>query len=212
MKNLNDTLNEITKAFKQLNKLLFNNKLPEPVLVIQSKKAGSQNAMGWFTLGKIWTDRETGITYHEITVCSETLNKPMSTVLEVLVHEMVHLENKVNGIIDCTLGQFHNEKFKEAAERALLCCKVSRRYGYGLTHASEKLLKLFDMLSIDESAFNLVVTDTEQIEKKRYFMFSYVCSGCGIKFKTKANLAANTVCGNCGGLINKTEDLGGDDE
>ena len=203
MRNLNDTLNEITKAFKQLNEYLFGNALPEPVLVIQSRKAGARNAMGWFTLGKNWTDRETGKSYHEITVCSETLNKPMVTVLEVLVHEMVHLENKIKGIVDCSAGQYHNKKFKEAAERALLICKASRKYGYGLTEPSEKLLKLFDVLSIDESAFNLASTDNSVEERKKYIMFTYVCDGCGIKFKTKANLAPNTQCGNCGGLINK---------
>lgn len=211
MRNLNDTLNEITKAFKQLNEYLFGNELPEPVLVIQSRKAGARNAKGWFKLGKDWTDRETGISYHEITVCSETLNEPLTSVLEVLVHEMVHLENKINGIVDCSAGQYHNKKFKEAAENALLICRASRNYGYGITEPSEKLLKLFDVLAIDESAFNLASSEA-MTDRKQYFMYSYQCDNCGIKFRTKANLADNTVCGTCGGLINKREDIGEEED
>lgn len=214
MKNLNYTLNEITEAFKYLNEELFENKLPETVLVIQSKKAGSRKAMGWFTLGKNWTNMETGVTYHEITVCSETLNQPLSTILEVLVHEMVHLENKSKGIVDCDPGQFHNENFKIAAERALLVCTYSKRYGYGYTRPSAKLKNIFEMLPIDKSAFNLAVDDTATTKSNNYFMYRYACDGCGIKFKTKANLAPNAICGTCGGQINKisNEEEADDDE
>lgn len=203
MKNLNNTLNEITIAFKELNEILFENKLPEPVLVIQSRKAGMRNSMGWMTVGETWTDRETGQKFTEITICSETLNEKLNVVLEVLVHEMVHLKNKCNGIDDCSSSQYHNKNFKEAAEKALLICECrDEKYGYGFTRASDKLIEIFNCLSIDESAFSLA-SDEKVSVSKDYFMFNYKCDNCGITFKTKANLGEDTICLDCGGKINK---------
>ena len=207
--NVNDTLNELTDAFKYFNKYLFANRLPEPVLIIQSKRAGARNAMGWFTLGKNWVDRETGTRHHEITVCAETLNKPINTILAVLVHEMVHLDNKMREIADCSAGQYHNKNFKKAAESALLVCKYTPKYGYGITEPSPQLQELFDLLPIDHDAFNLASADEKFTPQKKYFMYSYRCSGCGITFKTRANLAPGTICGTCGGCINMEKENNG---
>lgn len=187
MKNLNDTLTEIKKAFNELNEYLFNSELAEPILVIQAKKAsGRRNRntlLGWFTIGRVWIDKETGKTNSEITVCAESFNRPLDEILEVLVHEMVHLKNHTKGINDTdSSGRYHNKEFKKAAEEALLECEYSKKYGYGLTKPTPKLSQLFSMLSIDETAFNLALEDEPELEHEVLKMFTYSC-GVHLLFK-----------------------------
>ncbi|MCL2621794.1 MAG: SprT-like domain-containing protein, partial [Firmicutes bacterium] len=144
--NLDRTLKEIKLVFKQINKHMFANRLPEPVLVVQSSKRTKMNALGWFSFGKEWVNKETGERFHEITVCAETLLKPLNQILGVLVHEMVHLYNKINGIDDCSKTQYHNKHFKKTAETFLLEVnqKPDATYGYAFTKPTQKLIELFE--------------------------------------------------------------------
>lgn len=202
-RNLDKTLAEIKLVFIQLNKYMFNGELPEPVFVVQSSRRTKMNAMGWFTFGKIWIDKETGERFNEITICAETLTQPLHRILEVLVHEMVHLYNHTKGIVDCSASQYHNKKFKEAAERCLL--KVNeiphKTYGYAFTEPTQRLKDLLDMVGVDDSAFNVGMAETKP-STKEYSMYSYVCDKCGHKFKTSADLVS-AIHNDCGGTFQK---------
>lgn len=204
--NLDRTLKEIKLAFVQINKHMFEGKLAEPVFVVQSSKRAKVNAMGWFTVGKDWVDKETGEWFHEITICAETLSQPLSAILEVLVHEMVHLYNSMNGIQDCSGSQYHNKKFKTAAEKCYLETNDPPHptYGYGFTKATQKLIDFFELIGIDDEAFNVALPPAPQIIPKEYKMFVYRCDLCGHTFKTSTDLegATHVDCG--GGFVKKT--------
>jgi len=204
-KNLDKTLSEIKNAFVVINKHLFGGSLPEPVLVVQASHRAKMGAMGWFTLGKLWKNKETGECFNEITICSETLTQSLHTILEVLVHEMVHLYCMVNNIKDCSgRGGYHNKLFKQNAEKFLLKTNdiPDKRYGYGYTSPTAELIEFLEMIGIDEEAFNLGET-APYLPPKRYTMHIYDCK-CGASFKTSANLAA-IQCAVCGKEFVKRE-------
>jgi len=205
-KNLDRTLNEIKRSFVVINKHLFEGSLPEPVLIVQASHRAKMGAMGWFTLGKLWVNKETGERFNEITICSETLTQPLNTILEVLVHEMVHLYCMVNNIQDCGRGGYHNKQFKKYAEKFLLKTNdvPDKRYGYGYTKPTQELIDFIEMIGIDEDAFNLGEV-APKVAAKRYPMHVYDCK-CGASFKTSALLAA-IKCGKCGEDFTKREQI-----
>ena len=178
---------------------MFDGKLEEPVLIVQSSSRAKMNALGWFTLGRVWENKETGKTFHEITIAAEALNAPMYSILEVLVHEMGHYWCKENGIKDCSANQYHNKEFKKAANRFWLLTedKPHPRYGYGLTKASDELKTFFDMINLDESAFEISMKEVRP-NKGTSNMNIYLCEGCGKSFKTVVHLSSAS-CAGCGG-------------
>ncbi|MCL1945075.1 MAG: SprT-like domain-containing protein [Firmicutes bacterium] len=200
--NVKDVCTELTIAFRTLNELLFQNKLVEPRIVTQPRKRPNVN--GWLTVDKPWVNTDTGKAYYEITISSQSFNESINDVLGILVHEMVHLSNAMEGIVDCARNQYHNIAFKEAAEAALLICEKIPHYGYMFTQPSERLIKIFDLLPIHDDVFHLEYRNTVVKSKTmQYKMNCYVCDKCGIKFKTRANLALDAKCGDCNGSINK---------
>ena len=202
IKNLDATLTEIKKAFVEVNKWMFEGKLDEPILIVQSSSRAKANALGWFTLGKVWRNKETGQTFHEITICAEALNQPMYVILEVLVHEMVHYWCKIHGIQNCSKSQYHNKNFKAAAEKFLLICedKPHPKYGYAFTKPSQKLLMFFDRMDLDEEAFDIAMDDNEGKKKESSQRHVYLCDGCEKTFKTVCLLTSAT-CAACNGTF-----------
>ena len=200
MKNIDRTLAEIKKAYHEINNWLFEGKLKEPVLLVQSSARAGMRAGGWFAGGKVWQNKETGETFPEITVAAEGLNSSVHWVLSVLVHEMVHYWCKQNGIKDTSKSGYHNKKFKDAAEKFLLKCvdKPCPKRGFQCSEATEKLKNFFDMLDLDEDAFDIGMQAFAPRNKKKYEMYVYECDKCKKTFKAKAKLKT-AECDHCGG-------------
>ena len=139
-------INILTKAFKDFNKQFCEDKLPIPVITVQSK--GRRNAYGWFWAGG-WSQKDGDDRYGrpEINISAELLgNRPLEDVFETLLHEMAHMWNWREGIKDCSAGQYHNKNFKTKAE--LLGLEVSRMENRGwastkLSDLGKKVVKKF---------------------------------------------------------------------
>ena len=64
-----------------------------------------------------WSAKEnSGKALHEVVVVAEYLNRPAEDVVETLLHEAAHAMNFDRGIKDCSRSQYHNARFKVAAE------------------------------------------------------------------------------------------------
>jgi hypothetical protein len=153
--------------------------------------------MGYFTLDKVWTDRDGGRPKHEINLSAEYLNGTMYEISNTLLHEMVHYNNSVNGVKDCN-GQIHNKKFKESAEAVGFIVEKSKKYGFGHTSCGAELIEFIDTnVYPNPDAFEFFRNLPPQPEKetKEKTIFNYVCPQCQKKIKAKAGVRA--ICGNC---------------
>jgi hypothetical protein len=131
---------EIEKALEQFNTILFNGKLENVLITLQTKGRG--NFAGWCWAEK-WAGKESSHT--EINISAEYLTAGYEPLMEVLIHEMAHAINSQNGIKDCSKTQYHNKHFKASAELAGLHVKQGKK-GWAYTSIAkggiaEKALK-----------------------------------------------------------------------
>jgi len=142
-------LGVLQQAFTFFNKTLFHNALPKVVINMAPGKTNPRtgsSTLGWFrptswvtyTTGQNEGGEDTVTTspdpVHEINMCPDPLRSSPQDVLETLIHEMVHLFNCVAKIEDVRKGsQFHNKKFKEAAENAGLEVERQGNRGWAKT-------------------------------------------------------------------------------
>lgn len=140
-------IKELERFFNFFNRKLYDNKLPTPIITIQS--TGRKNALGWF-----WADawkRKKG-DVPEINITAEHLNRGVSDVLETLLHEMVHLDNWHQKIPDCSAAQYHNAAFKRGCEKIELICERGK-HGWNLTSLSGSLSNLIKQGKPNAEAF-----------------------------------------------------------
>lgn len=158
---------ELYNAFNHFNKQFADNKLPKVVITIQ--ESGRRNAYGWFGNG-FWRDTLVGDSVPEINLSAEYLSRGAACLLETLLHEMAHLWNaSVEKVSDCSGGQYHNKKFKAAAERfGLQVSRVSNK-GWAYTSLDEPALKAIESLNPDESLYTGLRRKSVKKPVDRYF-------------------------------------------
>ncbi|WP_455495174.1 SprT-like domain-containing protein [Gemmiger sp.] len=128
------TAGYLEKIFRALNAKYFNGELEEPIITIQS----TPRAYGHVTVAKAWQRGDT--TRHELNIGAGTLARPIENVVATTLHECVHLWNLQNGIQDCSRGgQYHNKKFKAAAEARDLKISYNPRIGWSITEPTDAL-------------------------------------------------------------------------
>lgn len=128
------TAGYLEKIFRALNAKYFNGELEEPIITIQS----TPRAYGHVTVAKAWQRGDT--TRHELNIGAGTLARPIENVVASTLHECIHLWNLQNGIQDCSRGgQYHNKKFKEAAEARDLKISYDPRIGWSITEPTDAL-------------------------------------------------------------------------
>ena len=128
------TAGYLEKIFRALNAKYFNGELEEPIITIQS----TPRAYGHVTVAKAWQRGDT--TRHELNIGAGTLARPIENVVASTLHECIHLWDLQNGIQDCSRGgQYHNKKFKEAAEARDLKISYDPRIGWSITEPTDAL-------------------------------------------------------------------------
>jgi len=143
-------IGELYRAFNHFNKRFADGELPHVVITLQNR--GRRNAYGWFGQG-YWMDRATKDSVHEINLSAEYLARGQSGMLETLLHEMAHLLNASRGVRDCSSGQYHNKKFKIAAEQFGLKVTRTGTRGWAFTSLGEEATQAIDELNMDGSLF-----------------------------------------------------------
>lgn len=187
---LSEVAKSLEELFDLLNGLYFEDKLPAPVITIQS----TPKAYGHCTTKQIWKSENEAM--YEINIGAEFLNRPRENTAATLLHEMVHLHCRVNDINEtCQKGRYHNKTFKLEAEARDLEIGYDRAIGYSPTTPTEvfkqKLAAAgFDM-NVPFARETIIAKKTSDREKPH----KYTCPLCGQEVKTTADL--NIVCGIC---------------
>lgn len=134
----------LERAYRILNRVYFDDSLPEVVITIQS----SQKTYGHITTGKIWKD--SWDSYYEINLSAEHLNRPVENVISTLVHEMCHLYAMENNIKDTSNNhRYHSKRFKAIAEARDLKISYHESIGWSVTEPTEKLIETIKEYHLD---------------------------------------------------------------
>jgi hypothetical protein len=187
MRSIELAVRELERAFGGLAPL-FGRVFPQPVIAIQSR--GRRQALGWFCADK-WQNVADG-DVAEITITAEHLQRPVEEIGEVVVHEMCHYANALDGIKDCTVNQYHNKRFKARAESVGLIVTRGPR-GYAYTSLGDDLRKTVQALDLDPEAFSLFRKPPGQ-KKAPTKMKKWRCDCTIIRAATEVQ-AVCTACG-----------------
>jgi hypothetical protein len=107
--------------------------VPGVVLIAAPSTHRRMNVLGHFSALR-WRGRgDKGDQLHEVVVVAEHLDRTPEDVCETLIHEAAHALNFARGIKDCSASQYHNKKFRDAAETLGLDVTKVPHYGYSLT-------------------------------------------------------------------------------
>lgn len=146
---LADVIVQLESIFSKLNELLFESKLSKPVITVASN-GRRKNVLGWCSTVKVWLG-DGARCYYEINICAEFLNRDIIEICGTIIHEMVHLLNAENDILDCSRhGYYHNGKFKKAAEEHGLFVEKMGTYGYAATSLMPKTEQSIKSLGLDK--------------------------------------------------------------
>lgn len=166
-------LEELYRAFDFFNKRFADGSLPKVIITIQ--EAGRRNAYGWF--GKsFWKDDicEQGVC--EINLSAEYMGRDPLSILETLLHEMAHLDNAMNDIRDCTSGQYHNKKFKTAAEKYGLIVKRMGNKGWASTQLGEEAVEAIEQLNPNKDVLNSLKRRRVKKNREKRYLSLIVCA------------------------------------
>lgn len=107
--------------------------VPPVVLLAAPSPRGDLSVLGHFGALRWKGKKQDDAHLHEVVVVAEHLNRPAAEIVETLLHEAAHALNFERQIHDCSRSQYHNQRFKAAAEELGLDVVQVRHYGFSLT-------------------------------------------------------------------------------
>lgn len=185
--------------YARYNDHCFGGVLP-PNVVISLEPSGKRKAYGWIWNCETW---QTGdVKKYGIVIAQDHLDRGRYAVLTTLVHEMCHLYAILNNIQDTSRsGKYHNEKFKEIAEKAGLLTIKEPGNGFMTRNMSSELQEWTEQNDIigciDLQYINPEPVKPVQKGGKKSGFFKYVCPTCGKTARTTTELFLS-----CGGTVN----------
>lgn len=159
---------ELYKAYALFNKRFFENKLPTAAITIQSS-SHHKLAMGWCTTKEVWSDKDGKIKLYEINISAEYLDYEFFETMDTLMHEMVHLYNKIHNIQDTSRNNtYHNKNFKmRAIESGFIYeeDKPDPTYGWSFAKLSQETKDIIAKMDIDQTLFTISRQGREYYEQ-----------------------------------------------
>jgi len=107
--------------------------VPGVVLLPAPAQRGGENVLGHFAALRWSAREERGQLWHEVVVVAEHLNRAAADIAETLLHEAAHALNCARGIKDCSASQYHNARFRDAAQEVGLAVERVEHYGFAKT-------------------------------------------------------------------------------
>lgn len=200
------TVSQLEHMYNAINTDFFQSALPVPVITVQSKPG----SFGHSSVAKVWKRSEDHA--YELNIAAEVLTYPIEETIDTLIHEMVHIYCRENGIKEVSRnGSYHNKKFKEIAEAHGLTCFDAGKYGWN-TKAGDNLIEY--ALSKGWSEFEIVRSSLSPLwappssstgaspapspvpsGKRPSSTRKLVCPCC--KQSVRATKKVNIICGDC---------------
>jgi hypothetical protein len=182
--------------FDLFNAHFYNNELIRPAITVSPD--GGRGSYGWCSVYEIWNAEDEK--YREINLCAEYLDRPLNEVCATLLHEMAHLYNLQNEILDVSNnGYYHNMKFKATAEAHGLHIEKHPKYGWTITTVTpEAEIWLREALGEDGIRASRLPEEgggKGGSKKSINRSIKYVCPECGTIIR--ATREVNVVCGDC---------------
>lgn len=199
-------VSQLEHIYNNLNADFFAGELPVPIITVQSKPG----TYGHCTTAKVWQRKDGGA--YELNIAAEVLNYPIEETLDTMLHEMVHLYCRENGIKEVSRGgKYHNGKFKAVAETHGLTCIPCGQYGWNTTPGENlveyALSKNWNEIKIGRSSLPPIIrtgaaagttqagTSTLPGGKRPSSTRKLVCPQCGQS--VRATKKVNILCGGC---------------
>ena len=199
------TVGQLEKMYNAINSDMFEGLLPVPIITVQSKPG----TYGHCSTAKVWK-RENENTY-EMNIAAEVLTGPIEEIIDTLIHEMIHLYCRENGIREVSRGgTYHNRKFKKLAEERGLICFQTEKYGWNtrgtgndalIEYALSKEWSEFEIGRETVGKFGIAgsgaahggaqITGGPRISSTR----KYQCPKC--RNSVRATKKVNIICGDC---------------
>ncbi len=117
--------------------------VPGVVLLAAPAHRDQMNVLGHFAPLRWKAKRQQGHDLHEVVVIAEHLDRPVEEIVGTLLHEAAHAMNFELGISDCSRSQYHNKKFRDAAEVIGLEVQQVPHYGYAFTRLTKTTLNTY---------------------------------------------------------------------
>jgi len=174
-------IGELERAFSVLNAKLFGGILKMPPVVIDTKKKLSIRYQS-----------------ENLVIGIDFINIDYHDLLLVLLHEMIHIANHQEGVVDCTANQYHNKRFLAKALEVGLVVKKHKTQGWGITGtnipkggvdgdlvrvpekpAIQRRVKTFNEVNIDKQIFreakNNIADKAGRARPPKACFLKYVC-------------------------------------
>ena len=212
MLQISEIVKKTEDMFDLFNSHFYDGALSRPAITVSPD--GGRGSYGWCSVYEIW-QKDGSEAYREINICAEYIDRPISEVAATMLHEMAHLYDLQNGIMDVSNnGYYHNKQFKATAEAHGLHIEKHPQYGWTITTladetaawlagqpgicdiaASRKMLLQVKSGDEDEGGEEApkTVKGGRQTSKNR--SIKYVCPKCGAIIR--ATKQVNVVCGDC---------------
>lgn len=201
MTTITNDIKNLESLFSKLNERFFDNQLEVPVITVSPDVHGT---WGWFTTWRAWKTENNQKGYYEINICSDYLNRPIYKTAGTLLHEMVHLYNKINDIQDCSRGgKYHNKHFKDSAEAHGLIVEKTEKYGYSSTKLSSEAKQYLDSINISTPKFYRDSPKKLKKESKKSSTRKYICPCCNTIIRSTKDVYV--ICGICNTEFKKQE-------
>ncbi|MGH0533367.1 SprT-like domain-containing protein [Bacillus paranthracis] len=159
---------ELYKAYNLFNQRFFEAKLPPAAITIQSS-IHHKLAMGWCTTKEIWSDKEGKNKLYEINISAEYIDYEFYETMDTLMHEMVHLYNKVHSIQDTSRNNtYHNKQFRERAIKSGFMYEENKPdpdYGWSFAKLSQETKDIINQMEIDQAIFTISRQGREHFEQ-----------------------------------------------
>ena len=177
---LANLIKKIENLFSILNNHYYDGVLVKPMFTIIPK--GRKRCLAWCSNKRVWeknsavyAEEEDG--YFEVNICAEDLALEFEKLAEVLLHELAHLYNAMNGVKDVSRnGTYHNMEFKKVAELHGLMVEKDSTNGYSNTSLTEISKEFINSLPAFKFDYTRICKSSQG--KSKHSMIRLTCPIC----------------------------------